>query len=70
MPTPTTHEIHSAIAALVRDSEEPIVAIASRLGVSVSTVRRALSAHGIVRRPRLGAEVLERIEAIREGKSQ
>lgn len=70
MPKLSTKEIHAAIAAYISDSREPFVAIAQRLNISVSTLRRVASAYGIVRRQRLGNSVLERIKSSREEKTQ
>lgn len=66
MEEPSTKEVHAAIAAFVSESREPLAAIAQRLGVSVSSIRRVASEFGIVRRQRLGQSVLERIERARE----
>jgi hypothetical protein len=65
----TREEVYAAIAGHIKDtrhSNESFAVIAERLGVSLSSVRRAASAHGIARRPRLGQEVLERIERDRQ----
>lgn len=69
MSKPSTQEVQAAIASYLAESTNrtvPFSTIAQRLGVSVSTVRRAASAHGIVRRPRLGKTVLESIDRVRE----
>lgn len=69
MPKPSTQEVHAAIAAYIadsRNSSETFAAIARRLNISISTLRRVASEFGIVRRQRLGKSVLERIERARE----
>ena len=70
MPEPTRHEIVAALAECVKNSTEPYSILSRRLNVSVSTLRRAAAEFGIVRRPRLGRSVLERIEHAGEEKSQ
>jgi hypothetical protein len=69
MEKPTTEEVYAAIAAYISDtrhSNETFAAIAQRLGVSISTLRRAALEHGIVRRQRLGQSVLDKIELCRK----
>jgi hypothetical protein len=70
MQKPSTQEIHAAIAAYISESREPFAALAQRLKISVSTLRRVASEFGIVRRQRLGESVLARIERSREEKPQ
>ena len=69
LPKPSTREVHAAIAAYIADSRissETFAAIARRLNISISTLRRVAAEFGIVRRQRLGQSVLERIERARE----
>jgi hypothetical protein len=69
MDKPSTKEVHAAIAAYIadsRNSSETFAAIARRLNISISSLRRVASEYGIVRRPRLGSAVLETIERARE----
>ncbi len=69
MPNPSTQEVHAAIAAYITDSGNsnvPLSILAERLGISVSTLRRVALEFGIVRRPRLGRSVLEKIELSRQ----
>lgn len=69
MDRPTREEVFAAIAAYLEDtrhSNESFASAAERLGVSLSSIRRAASAHGIARRPRLGQAVLDRIERDRQ----
>jgi hypothetical protein len=69
MPKPSTQEVHSAIAKHMtesRNSNVPLSVLAERLGISVSTLRRIATEFGIVRRPRLGWSVLEKIELSRQ----
>ena len=69
MPKPSTQEVHTALAAYItdtRNSTVPLSVLATRLNVSVSTVRRVAAEFGIVRRPRLGRSVLEKIERDRQ----
>jgi len=69
MDRPTREEVFAAIARYLEDtrhSNESFATAAERLGVSLSSIRRAASAHGIARRPRLGQEVLDRIERDRQ----
>ena len=69
MDRPTRQEVFAAIARYLEDtrhSNESFAVIAESLGVSLSSVRRAASAHGITRRPRLGQEVLDKIERDRQ----
>lgn len=64
MPKPSTHEVHPAIAAYIadnRNSKQTFAAIAKSLNISLSTLRRVAAEFGIIRRPRLGKTVLERI---------
>ena len=73
MPKPSTKEIHAAIAAYISDSRnstQTFAAIAKKLDVSVSTLRRAAAEFNIVRRPRLGRAVLEKIDRAREKESR
>ncbi len=68
MERPTTKEVHAAIAAYIadnRNSSETFAALARRLNISISSLRRVASEYGIVRRPRLGSSVLESIERAR-----
>lgn len=65
----TRQEVYAAIASYILDtrhSNETFAVIAERLGISLSSVRRAASAHGIARRPRLGKSVLDKIERDRQ----
>jgi hypothetical protein len=69
MREPTKEEVYEAIAGPIQDtrhSNETFAVIAERLGISLSSVRRAASAHGIIRRPRLGQAVLDKIERDRQ----
>ena len=66
MPETDKQKIHAAIAAYVRESDDPYCVIANTLNISVSTVRRVAAAFGITRRKRIDESVLERIERARE----
>lgn len=69
MKEPTKEEVYAAIASYLEDtrhSNESFAIAAERLGVSLSSIRRAASAHGIVRRARLGQNVLDKIERDRQ----
>lgn len=69
MEKPTTKEVHAAIAAYLaagRNRTETFAAIAQRLNISISSLRRVASEYGIVRRPRLGQSVLDKIERDRQ----
>jgi hypothetical protein len=70
MPEKNKNEILAALAEYVKDSSEPYSILAKRLNVSVSTLRRAAAAFGIVRRKRIDGSVLERIERAREEVSE
>lgn len=73
MPKPSTHEVHAAIAAFISDSRNSnltFAAIAEKLNISLSTLRRVAAEFGIARRPRMGAVVLETIERARGEESQ
>jgi len=61
MPKPNTREIHAAIAAFIKETNEPFSTVARRLRISTSTVRRVASEFGIVRRHRLNQSVLDTI---------
>jgi hypothetical protein len=49
-----------------RNSNVPLSVLAERLGISVGTLRRIATEFRIVRRPRLGWSVLEKIERSRQ----
>lgn len=66
MPETDKQEILAAIAAYIRENDEPYCVIANTLNISVSTVRRVAAAFGITRRKRIDESVLERIERARE----
>ena len=69
MPKPITQEVHAAIAAYIadsRNSNQSFAAIARKLNISLSTLRRVAAEFEIVRRPRLGKTVLETIERAQE----
>lgn len=70
MPDKTKTEILAALAGYVKDSSEPFSILAKRLNVSVSTLRRAAAAFGIVRRKRIDESVLARIDRAREEESK
>ena len=62
MTKPSTKEIHAAIAAFIKQTNEPFAITAKRLKISVSTVRRVASEFHIHRRRRLDVSVLDTIQ--------
>jgi|GEM_PF-3883997 hypothetical protein len=70
MPKTDKQEILAAIAAYIKDTDEPYSVLAVRLNISVSTVRRAAAAFGITRRKRIDESVLARIDRAREEESK
>jgi hypothetical protein len=70
MPKTDKQEILAAIAAYIRESDEPYFVIAKRLNISMSTVRRTAAAFGITRRKHIDDSVLARIVRAREEESK
>ena len=70
MPETSKQEILSAVAAYIRECDEPYSVIANTLNISVSTVRRVAAEFGITRRKRIDESVLARIVRAREEESK